>query len=187
MRTRTVLPLLAAGLLLVAAGPAADDAGSSEAETVQRGCAEPESKQYDPPSGDGQPECYDADGNLDPNATYEATHWTNELSCGTEDQVVPGTEAAGVVVSGSTDDGYLQACSDGDLPINGRATVEGDPAAQQASASIDGDSSNQPEQLQGWVKVDLGDQSVSCGEAYGEGGRADAQHPTEDDGQQHCG
>lgn len=188
MRKRTILPLLAAGLLLIAAGYE-DDAGSHETETVERACDEPASKQYDPPSGADASECYDAEGTFLPDATYTATHWTNDVECGSDHQLVPGTEGVGVRVSGNTDgsSGFLQACSDGDLPINGRATLAGDPAAQQGTLSIDGDRDNQPEQLQGWASVDFGEQSVSCGEAYGEGGRADASNPTGDDGQQHCG
>lgn len=194
MRVRSALPLLAVGLLLAAA-PAADSAGSSEAETVQRGCAEPEDPHYDPPSGQGLAECNDANGDFDPTATYEAIHYTNEVTCGTDHQIVPGTEAVGVVVSGDLQqagtggEGFLQACSDGDLPINGRATLEGGAGAGGADGTltIDGDQSNTPEQLQGWAQVDLGDQSVRCGQAYAEGGRGDASNPTDEDGQEDCG
>ncbi len=194
MHVRTALPLLAVGLLLAAA-PAADPAGSSEAETVQRECGAAEDAHYDPPSGQGLAECTDADGTFDPSRTYEATHYTNEVTCGTDHQLVPGTEAAGVVVSGDLaqsgtgGDGFLQACSDGDLPINGRATLEGGAGASggDGTVTIDGDQSNTPEQLQGWAQVDLGDQTVRCGQAYAEGGRGDAHNPTDEDGQEDCG
>lgn len=190
MRVRSILPLLAVGLLAIAAAPASDEAGSSEAETVQRGCGEPASHQYDPPEGAGLEECKDPQTGLhDDSRTYTATHYTNEVTCGDDHQLVPGTEAAGVRVSGDMEGnaGFLQTCSDGDLPVHGRVTFRGDGDAQDASLTADGDNSNEPEQLDGWATVDAGEQSVTCGQAYSEGGRADANNPTGDDGQDQCG
>lgn len=184
MHARTVVPLLAVALL-IAAAPAADQAGSSEAQTVDRSCGAPHDDRYDPPSGDGLAECQDAEGNHDPERTYSATHWTNDVSCGDDHQLVPGTETAGVRVSGdgSADgDGFLQACSDGDLPINGRATVD-----SGGTVSIDGDRDNEVEQLQGWARVDVADGTVRCGKSYADGGRGDASHPTDEDTQDECG
>ena len=83
------------------------------------------------------------------------------------------------------DAGLLQ----GDLPINGRATLSGEGSTDgaDADASIDGDRDNAVEQLQGWASVDAGDQTVRCGQSYADGGRGDAAHPTDDDTQEDCG
>ncbi|MDX1619657.1 MAG: hypothetical protein R3320_01610 [Nitriliruptorales bacterium] len=185
MRVKAVLMVLAAAAMMLAAAPAEDPAGSSEAESVTRACNAAEDGSYDPPSGRDSSDCY-VNGTFDGSRTYRATHYTNDVDCGSDHQLIPGTEAVGVYVSGNLDgsSGFLQACSDGDLPINGRATLEGDAAAGDGSASIDGDKDNQPEQLQGWAKVDVGDQSVRCGDTNG---RLDANNPTDEDTQEDCG
>lgn len=198
MRARPLLfaPALLATFLL-AAGPAADQAGSSETETVQRSCGAEHDDRYDPPSGAGLAECNDAEGNFDASREYSATHWTNDVSCGTEDELPSGVHSAtGVSISGNAGQsgsggaGYLQTCSDGDLPIQGRFTLEGEigTGGGDGTFTADGDKDNTPEQLQGWAQVDLGDQTVECGKSYEEGGRADAHNQAEGDGSQdNCG
>lgn len=201
MRSRSllVLPALLGALLVAAApaGPAPDQAGSSEAETVPRSCGAEADDRYDPPSGAGLAECKDAEGNHDDSREYTATHWTNDVSCGTDDELPAGVhDATGVSVSGNfapdgtNGAGYLQTCSDGDLPIQGRFTLEGGAGSDGGAGTFtaDGDRDNEPEQLQGWAQVDLGEQSVVCGKSYEEGGRADAANQTEGDGsQENCG
>lgn len=195
--TRPMLLTAALAAMLLAAAPAADHAGSSEAVEEQRSCGAEHDTRYEPPSGEGLDECKDAEGNHDPDATYTATHWTNDVSCGTEDELPPGVHSAtGVSISGNFAPdgtggaGYLQTCSDGDLPIQGRFTLEGGGGAGGADGTFtaDGDKDNNPEQLQGWAQVDPGEPSVVCGKSYEEGGRADAHNQTEGEAsQENCG
>lgn len=195
MRTKSLLllPALLAAFLLAAA-PAADRAGSSEAEEVDRACDAPEDAHYDPPSGKDLPECQ-TDGAVDPSKSYKAIHYTNDVKCGTDDQLAPTHGATGVAVSGDTaqdgtgGNGYLQTCSDGDLPIQGRFTLEGEVGTGGGAGTFtaDGDRDNSPDQLQGWAKVDLGEQTVTCGPSYAEGGRADGHTQADEGGQEHCG
>lgn len=197
MSSKILLLPAALAAFLLAAAPAADQAGSSETETVQRSCGADYDTRYDPPSGEGLAECEDAEGNVDASREYTATHWTNDVSCGTEDELPAGAhDATGVSISGDFAQdgtggaGYLQTCSDGDLPIQGRFTLEGGGGAGGADGTFtaDGDRDNTPEQLQGWAQVDTGGPSVECGKSYEEGGRADAHNQADGDGgQEHCG
>lgn len=199
MRSRSLLllPALLATFLVAASPPAQDQAGSSEAETVMRSCGAEHDTRYDPPSGEGLAACQDANGNHDDSLEYEATHWTNDVQCGTDDELASGGhDATGLAVSGNGGQegtggaGYLQVCSDGDLPLQGRVTLEGTGGADGVDGTItaDGDKDNTPAETQGWAQADVGEPGVACGKAYEEGGRSDAHHQAEGDGgQEHCG
>ncbi|MBW3619486.1 MAG: hypothetical protein KY461_04525 [Actinobacteria bacterium] len=198
MRTTSflLLPAVLASVLLAAAPAAPDQAGSSEAVEEQRSCGAEADPHYDPPSGHGLDECT-TDGAHDPGKTYTATYYTNDVTCGTDDELAPGAHGAtGVSVSGDFAQdgtggaGYLQTCSDGALPIQGRFTLDGVVGAGGADGTFtaDGDRDNSPDQLQGWAQVDVGDRTVTCGPSYDEGGRADAYNQAEGEGsQEHCG
>lgn len=174
-----------------------DETGSTEAVTIQRSCGAEADPHYDPPSGAGQSECLDGNGDFDPSRTYTATHFTNDVQCGSENVLVP-VDAAGVYVSGNGGagadggDGYLSTCSDDALPINGRATArgEGDTSGDLAvSATADGDKDNPESTSQGWVTATVtpGGPEYRCGKSYADGGRADSDAPTAEDTAEECG
>lgn len=175
----------------------ADESGSTEAATVQRACDAPADPHYVPSSGQAADECYDADGTFRPGRTYTATHHTNDVRCGSENVLVPA-DAAGVYVSGNGGggaeggDGYVSACSDDAMPINGRATARGevDPSGDLAvSATADGDKDNPEETTQGWITATItpAGPEYRCGKSYAEGGRANSDAPTGEDTADECG
>lgn len=195
---RIALAMTAA--LLVAAAPSTqqqaagpnDSVGSSETKTVNRSCGAAKDTHYDPPEGKGLAACK-TNGKHDPKKKYKATHYTNEVTCGSSNALAP--EAAGVTVSGKqsgTAGGAVQVCSDGQLPIHGRATAEGAVPTNGnvvGTISIDGDNSNSNDTAKGWARVDFSRSgaAVRCGKSYADGGRADAGNPTSSDNQSECG
>jgi hypothetical protein len=178
----------------------ADQAGSTEVDTVDRSCGAAEDPHFDPPKGEGLAECNDAEGNFDPDKTYQAKHFTNDLTCGEDDLIVPDTSVLNVNGDGDAGPGggggYLQVCSDKDLPAHGRITLagEGDAGGFDGSVTADGDETNNFEgndQATGWAQVNVDTSgsapSIRCGKAYADGGRADASNPTDEDTQDQCG
>ncbi len=181
----------------LAAGPVkmADSAGSSEVKTVQRSCGAPRDTHYEPPEGKGLAACKNSKGQFDPNRKYTAKHFTNNVTCGTSKALAPSQQ--GLTISGDGGQagtgggGFLQVCSDGALPVQGRITAEGAVGVGTVNGTVtaDGDRDNSASQAQGWAQLVISNSgpAVRCGESYEDGGRADASNPTSEDTQDDCG
>lgn len=197
MSRRILLPV-AVGVALLGAVPALADAnGSTETTTVQRSCSAPADNHYSAPTST---DCRASDGSFDPGASYQATYWTNDVRCGGSNALTPANPT-GVRVYGradqATSSGGLGACSDGSgaapAPVQGRAGVEGG-TSQGYRVVVDGDKDNAApagdgNKAQGYVVVQggAGAPSVGCGDAYGDGGRADSDSQQARDDQAACG
>ncbi|MBW3665030.1 MAG: hypothetical protein KY469_18195 [Actinobacteria bacterium] len=177
----------------------ADQAGSTEVKTEARSCGAEHDTHYEPPSGQGLQECKDPEtGEHDDSRTYTAKHFTNELTCGTQNEIPPMSTPLLTISGDGTGGaggggGYIQVCSDDELPVHGRITLAGDVStggSGQGSLTADGDNTNSPDQARGWAQVNFGSggtPSVRCGKAYADGGRADSTNPTTEDNQEQCG
>lgn len=192
MNRRIVLPVLM-GTLVVGAVPAlADGNGSTEQQKVRRACTAPADPHYSKPAKN---ECRKKGGRyVAPSADgkYNATHWTNDVTCGSRNEVSPANPS-GLHVYGAGDPttprGGLSVCSDGALPVQGRVGLSGDPNGLTVTA--DGDQGNNTpvsDKATGWAVVSAGPGGVSagCGKAYAGGGHGDTDAPS-DGSQASCG
>lgn len=196
MPRRLLLPV-AVGVLLLGAVPALADAnGSTETTTESRGCSAPADSHYSAPGPD---DCKNPDGTANPGGTYQATRWTNDVRCGSKNSPTPANPT-GIRVYGradqATQSGGTGVCSDGTgaapAPVQGRAGVEGSTSSGYRVV-VDGDKDNASQlgenKLQGYAAVSggAGAPTVTCGQAYSKGGRADSDNPGPGDGQGACG
>lgn len=136
------------------------------------------------------------------------TVYTNDVECGEidgDDGDVPDvdTPLANVYTTGNPESasGGVEVCNDGsDTPeevpeeapsVEGRIYADGS-AEEGGTVAADGDKDNEPEQLQGWIAVDVNPQgeepvSVTCGADEADGGNLSSTHRTEADSQGECG
>ncbi|HWH27453.1 MAG TPA: hypothetical protein VNU26_00590, partial [Mycobacteriales bacterium] len=128
---------------------------------------------------------------------YQATHWTNDVKCGSKGQLTPEqANATGLRVYGAGDpaaqSGSVGTCSDGSgpVPVQGRAGLSGSPATGP-KVVVDGDRDNGNATAQGYLIVEAKPQpappTVRCGDEYADGGRADSDSPQDRDTQAECG
>ncbi|MDP9181472.1 MAG: hypothetical protein M3P04_01685 [Actinomycetota bacterium] len=181
------------GTFIIGAVPAlADGNGSTEQQKERRSCAAPADPHYSKPS---KSECRKKAGRYVAPSTdgkYSATHYTNNVKCGSKNEISP-SNPSGVHVYGSGDpttpSGGLGACSDGPVPVQGRAGISGSPSGLTVTADGDRDN-NTPVTSDGtgWavVSVGSGGASISCGKSYDTGGHGDADVPA-DGAQANCG
>lgn len=178
------------GVVLLSALPAfADEDGGTEQETVTRSCGAAADPHYSPPTAT---DCK-TKKKFDKKKTYQSTHQTNDVKCGTKHVLVP-MNPSGIQVNGngsqSGPNGHLGVCSDGSgaAPAQGRVAFYG--STSGVKLVVDGDKNNPgPEQAAGYAIVTAGPggASVVCGPAYASsGGTGDSDHPT-GAGQSHCG
>ena len=183
MVRRIVLSVVA--VLAVAGGGAAvaDANGSTEQERVQRACSAPADNRYSAP---GPGDCQNGA------TTYTATFYSNNVKCGSANSPTPANPA-GIRLYASQAGG-VGTCSDGALPVQGRAGVTG--GTNGAKVTIDGDKDNAApngnESLRGWataeVKPAAAPPTVTCGDEHSQGGRADSDAPQAGrDSQAECG
>jgi hypothetical protein len=189
---RFVLPVLMGTLVLGAVPALADSNGSTEQQKVRRSCTAAKDPHYSKPAKN---ECRKKSGRyVAPSADgkYSATHYTNDVKCGSKNEVSP-SNPTGVHVYGAGDPttpkGGLGLCSDGPLPAQGRLGISGDSSGFTVTA--DGDKDNNTPATSdgtGWaiVSVGTGGASVSCGKSYDTGGRGDTDAP-DDGAQANCG
>lgn len=165
-----------------------DESGSTEARTVQRSCGAGADSHYVPSSGRDANQCYDSKGIFQPSRTYTATHFTNDVTCGSENRIT-GSGATDTWLAGTAgaDGGYVQVCSDDFTPAHGRVTVRGD-ADGSVQVVADGDKDNPEETSQGWASgtVSADGPSYRCGKSYAEGGRGSSDAPTSQDTDEQC-
>lgn len=196
MSRRYLLPVALGALLLGAVPALADANGSTETTTETRSCSDPADNRYSAP---GPNDCKDANGNFDGSKTYQATKWTNDVKCGSKNQLTPEqANATGIRLYGAGDpaaqSGAVGMCSDGSgsapSVIQGRAGVSGSPATGP-KVVVDGDKDNANATSQGYVIVEAKPQpaapTVRCGDEYDQGGRADSDSPQDRDTQAECG
>lgn len=185
MSRRILLPL-ALGVVLLGAVPALADAnGSSETTTEARSCTAPADNHYSAP---GPNDCKNGA------TTYQATKWTNNVKCGSSNSPTPANPTGlRLYASGepTAQSGNIGMCSDGGLPVQGRASVGGSPATGP-TVTVDGDKDNGGHAAtQGYVVIQAKPQpappSVRCGDEYGDGGRADSDSVQDRDNQAECG
>jgi len=194
MSRRMLLPLAAAALLLGGVPALADANGSTETRTETRSCSAPADNHYSEP---GPGDCRDADGNFDGSKSYEATHWTNDVRCGSTNSPTPANPTGIRAYAGgdpTTSGGNAGICSDGSgtapAPVQGRAGASGS-TAQGARLVVDGDKDNGNATAQGYVVVEKAPgasaPTARCGDEYADGGRADSDSVQARDTQAECG
>jgi hypothetical protein len=113
-----------------------------------------------------------------PAGSTASTHYTNDLECGSNNDV--GGFDVFIGPSG------LEICSDDDspAPVQGRVMASGDPASQSGFVGADGDVSNSPAQAGGWIGVSSeAGTPVACGD---DAGNHDLSHADGDDDIQDC-
>jgi hypothetical protein len=182
MSRRILLPLALGALLLGAVPALADANGSTEQERVQRACNAPADNRFSAP---GPGDCQNGA------TTYTATHYTNNVKCGGANSPTPANPS-GLRLYASQGGG-VGTCSDGALPVQGRAGVTG--GTNGAKVTIDGDRDNAKpngsESLTGWATVEAkpaaAPPTVTCGDEYSQGGRGDSDAPQARDNQAECG
>jgi hypothetical protein len=192
MTSRFVLPVLM-GTLIVGAVPAlADSNGSTEQQKVRRSCTAAADAHYSKPAKN---ECRKKAGRYvapSKDGKYNATHYTNEVKCGSKNEQSP-SNPSGLHVYGAGDpttpSGGLGVCSDGAVPVQGRLGISGSPSGFAITA--DGDKDNNTPVTSdgtGWAVVSVGSSgpSVSCGKSYDTGGHGDTDAPS-DGAQGNCG
>ena len=185
MSRRYLLPL-ALGVLRLGGVPALADAnGSTEQKTVARSCSAPADNRYSAPQGN---DCK-TNGQFDGSKSYQATYYSNDVQCGTKNSPTPANPT-GVRAYGSQAGG-AGVCSDGALPVQGRAGVSG--GTSGGKVTIDGDKDNAApngnETARGWATAEAGTggPKITCGDEHSQGGRADTDSPQGRDGQAECG
>jgi hypothetical protein len=183
MSRRILLPLALGALLLGAVPALADANGSTEQRTVTRSCTAPADNQYSAP---GPNDCKNGA------TTYRATHYTNNVKCGDKNSPTPanptGIRAYGAGNQG-TQSGGVGICSEGGslpaaVPVQGRAGVAGS-TSSGLKVTADGDRDNATpngnETMHGWATVQVkpaaAPPTVTCGDEYSQGGRADSDAP----------
>jgi hypothetical protein len=191
MSRRYLIPLALGALLLGGVPALADANGSTEQRKVSRSCgADMSDNHYSTPQGN---DCK-TNGAFDKSKTYTATHYTNDVRCGSG---VAPANPTGVHLYASQ--GGVGTCSDGgdlpvDGPVQGRAGVTGSQSSG-AKVTIDGDKDNAApnnnETLRGYAVVEAKPQpappTVTCGDEYSQGGRADSDSRQARDNQGECG
>jgi hypothetical protein len=182
MSRRMFLPV-AMGLVLLGSGVAMADAnGSTEQEKVKRDCSAPADNRYSAP---GPNDCKNGA------TTYTATYWSNNVKCGSANSPTPANPTGLRLYASQA--GGVGTCSDGALPVQGRAGVSG--GTNGAKVTIDGDRDNPKlngnESLHGWATVEArpaaAPPTVRCGDEHSQGGRADSDSPQARDNQGECG
>jgi hypothetical protein len=183
MTRRMLLPLAAAALLLGGVPALADANGSTETTTVDRSCSAPADNRFSEP---GPNDCKKADGSPNPGGTYKATHWTNDVKCGSTNSPTPDNPS-GIRLYASQAGGVGMCSGGGSLPVaapvQGRAGVTG--STSGAKVTVDGDKDNAApnnnETLRGWATVEAkpaaAPPTVTCGDEYSQGGRGDSDSP----------
>lgn len=170
-----------------ASGPT-DESGSTEARKVKRSCGAKADSHYSPSSGKDANACYDSNGNFRSGGSYTATHYNNDVTCGSENRIT-GSGATDTWVAGTadTDGGYVQYCADDFTPGHGRVTARGD-ADGSVQVVVDGDKDNPEEISQGWASatVSADGPEYRCGKSYAEGGRGNSDAPTNADNAEQC-
>jgi hypothetical protein len=187
MSRRLLLPV-ALGLLLLGGIPALADAnGSTETTTETRSCSAPADDHYSAPT---DTDCRNADGSFDADKTYQATRWTNDVRCGGTNSPTPANPTG--LRAYASQAGGIGICSDGALPVQGRAGASG--GADGGTVTIDGDKDNAApngnETARGWATVGVKPGAapvVTCGDEYSQGGRADSDSAQARDTQAECG
>jgi hypothetical protein len=198
MTRRMLLPLAAAALLLGGVPALADANGSTETTTETRSCSAPSDNQVSAP---GPNDCKKADGSPNPGGTYQATRWTNDVKCGDRNSPTPANPS-GIRLYASGDQaaqrGAISMCSDGSgaapAPVQGRAGASAG-TADGVKVLIDGDKENPApnnnETAKGYAVVQAGPQpgapTVTCGDEFSQGGRADSDSVQARDNQAECG
>lgn len=168
-----------------------DESGSTEAQEVQRNCDAAADPHYVPSSGRDSDECYDSDGDFQPGWTYTATHYSNDVECGEENQIT-GELFTNTWLYGAADadGGYVGVCASEGMTSgdDGRVTVTGDTDGS-AEVVADGDKDNPEETTQGWASVTVSPDGATyrCGKSYADGGRGTADAPTDEDNAEQCG
>ena len=195
MSRRTALLVLMLATLVVAAPALAHDGnGSGEDQQVSRSCGAADDPHYSKPTAS---DCRDAEGRFDASKAYMATYYSNNVSCGRNNQVLPEEfgDPTGIRVFGTAglDGVSVGTCADGTgiapNPVQGRVTYTGS-LDNGSRLAVDGDKDNANATAQGWIVVSkAGGASVptySCGDEYASGGRADSDHPTSADAAAEC-
>lgn len=175
-------------LLALGAVPAlADTNGSTEQKTVTRSCGAPADPHYSPPKAT---DCK-TKGKFDKKKSYQATHYSNDVSCGSKNSVAgPTPVGLQVYASGdaATQSGAIGICSDGQLPLQGRVGAAGGTGG--GTVTVDGDKDNvdpAPAQAGGFLIASVGTSpGVVCGKDYESGGKGDSDSPS-DASQDSCG
>jgi len=187
MSRRFLLPLAAVVLLLGSGAALADANGSTEQEKVSRSCSAPAHNHYSAP---GPNDCKNGA------TTYTATYWSNNVRCGSANSPTPANPTG--IRAYASQGGGVGMCSEGGslpvaAPVQGRAGVTG--GTSGAKVTIDGDrdnaAPNNNETLRGWATVEAkpaaAPPTVTCGDEYSQGGRADSDSPQARDNQGECG
>lgn len=195
MSRRTALLLLVLTTLVVASPSLAHDAnGSGEDQQVQRSCGAAADPHYSPPTST---DCRDAEGNFDASKSYTSTYYSNDVRCGSTNQVTPSqANATGLRVYGGVNPTAQTAgagvCSDGSGPasvLQGRITYTGG-ISSGSRIAVDGDKDNEESTTQGYIVITKASgasaPTYSCGDEHGAGGRADSDHPTSGDTSADC-
>lgn len=172
MSRRLLLPLAVGALLLGAAPVLADANGSTEQRTETRSCSAPADNRYSAP---GPNDCKNGA------TTYTATYYSNDVRCGASNSPTPANPTGLRLYASQA--GGVGTCSDGALPVQGRAGVTG--GANGAKVTIDGDKDNAApngnETMRGWATVQVAPApappTVTCGDEHSQGGRADSDAP----------
>lgn len=172
-----------------AASVPSDESGSTEARTVQRSCGAAADPHYAPSKGRDSNQCYDNNGNFQSSRKYTATHYTNNVECGGENELPNPLSVTDTHFYGTAgaDGGYVAACSDGFTPGHGRVTASGD-ADGSAQVVADGDKDNPEETTRGWASATASADGADyrCGKSYDDGGRGTADAPTGQDNAEQC-
>ena len=189
MIRRIALPALL-GIAVLGTVPAlADGNGSTEQRTVTRSCGAAADPHYSAPKAT---DCK-TNKKFDKKKSYQSTYSSNDLKCGSKNSLT-GATPAGLQVYGGGDptgpSGSIGVCSDGSLPLQGRATLGGAPSSG-VTLTVDGDKdNNNPVTDKGTgyavVKAGPGGASVACGKTYAKGGNGDTDNPV-DASQANCG
>lgn len=183
---RKLLTLMSILLLVLAAGPvAAHDFTGSEEEQQELDCPA-EGEEVPPNQEPPDYEAGDCPGEED-DETYEGYVWDNQVTC--NDDEAADLEIGKLYVHGDDSDlsGGVGVCNDGDTgPLQGRIVIQGSMEDEGIAAYADGTDENEPDQLQGWARVDVGTSGAEarCG---ADDGKRDATHPGEDDTMDNCG
>ncbi len=113
-----------------------------------------------------------------PTGSTASTHYTNDVECGSNNDVGGLDVAAGP-------SGFEICSGDGSsLPVQGRVMAAGDPASQSGYAGADGDVDNSPAQAGGWLGVSSeAGTPVACGD---DNGTRDLSHADSNDDIQDC-
>jgi hypothetical protein len=109
----------------------------------------------------------------------------NQVDCGDgASALVDTTQGIQVRGEGGPEGGAVVVCNEGgnDAPVQGRVIAAG--GTSGGWVAIDGDADNQPEQAQGWARVDVGAApGITCGDVAS--GQTDSADST--GAQENCG